>query len=145
VIAEWAALVAPLASGGVAVYAVLVSRSAREASTRKTAGEATAVEDKVWIERVTALSDDFKRLQDLSDTRFDRLVRIEMAVTEHLEWDHMVVRKCREGIHISGVHYPIDIPDPPSLQYIKAQVEEAKHNEHVQQQVLKQRNGGGSN
>jgi hypothetical protein len=140
VITEILAIGAPLASGMVALYAVVVSRSVREASTRKTASEATAVEDQVWIDRVNALSSDFKRLQELSDARFDRLVRIETAITEHLQWDHLVVRTCREGICIGGERYSLDIPDPPSLQYIKQEVAAAKQTEQETRQVV-QRNG----
>jgi hypothetical protein len=110
------------------VYSVIVSRSAREASTRKTAGEAAHVEDKTWIARLEALDKQFTKLQALSDERFNKIIEIEIAITEHVQWDHAVVREARKvGLHI---------PDPPSLDYIKRLAIEAKTREVEGRQIL---------
>lgn len=113
------------------VYSVVVSRGTREAATRKTAGEAVHIEDRTWIDRLEALDKQFTKLQALSDDRFEKLVAIEMAITEHVQWDYEVVREGRKvGLHI---------PDPPSLQYIRRLTEEAKDRETENKQIL---NGG---
>jgi hypothetical protein len=105
------------ASGG--IYATVVSRKKTGAEAMKTEVEAEQTSDKTWIQRLDALSNDLGRLQLLSDERFERLVELEMLITEHVTWDFTVVRLLRQ--------HGIDIHEPPSLVYVRRKLAEEKN------------------
>lgn len=104
------------ASGG--LYSTWVSRKQIASNTKRTDVESEHMEDQTWISRLDALSRDLKRLQGLSDERFERLIEIETLITEHVQWDFKMVRECRaRGWHVE---------DPPSLVYVKRKIQEEK-------------------
>lgn len=104
------------AAGG--IYATWSSRKQLAAQAGKTGAETEQLEDATWIARLDALSRDLKKLQNLSDERFERMVAIETLVTNHVSWDFKVVRLLRE--------HNIEVENPPSLVYVRAQIAEEK-------------------
>ena len=110
-------LVAAISAAG-GIYATVVSRRQVRASADKTDAEKDQLEDATWIARLDALSRDLGKLQALSDARFERLVAIEQLITDHVEWDFMVMRECRSR--------GWNVPTPPSLVYVKRAVQEEK-------------------
>jgi len=104
------------AAGG--IYAVIASKDKTEAETEQ-------LSDSTLIQRLNALSKDFDRLQQLSNERFIKLIEIETLVTRHVSWDFQVVRECRRR--------GWDIEDPPSLEYVRQKLDEAKEKEIEQQ------------
>lgn len=106
------------------MYATVAAKRQRDADAEKTSKESEAVGDQTWISRLYALTGDFNLLQRLSDERFERLVEIETLITEHVSWDHQVVRLLRQ--------HNILVDDPPSLVYVRRKLHEAQEREKRQ-------------
>lgn len=121
IITQVCLLLAALISSTGGIYAVVASRKRTDSEAKKFDKESEDIGDKTWIQRLDALSKDFAKLQVLSDERFQRLVEIEMLITEHVSWDFQMVRECRSrGWSVS---------DPPSLVYVKQKLKEAQERE----------------
>ncbi|AYQ98612.1 hypothetical protein SEA_RIPARIAN_38 [Mycobacterium phage Riparian] len=103
------------------IYSTYANRKQNSASADKTKKEGEQVGDQTWIRRLEALSQDFEKLQKLSDERFERLVEIEMLITEHVSWDFRIMRLLRE--------HGIEAETPPSLVYVRHKLKEAQEQE----------------